>query len=320
MIHYFDPKKQIPMEETIRLVKDRSFVDACEAEFEQRVETVAKEVVENGCSLVLLAGPSASGKTTSARKVALALKALGHPAQVLSLDNFFKDMVNYPIGEDGLPDFEHIDTLDIEEINHCLKDLTEKGEAGIPMFDFRTKTSHKDAVRLRIKPGEVVVVEGIHALNPVCSSAVNEKHMYKMYVGLRSEYYDGDKRVIATRDLRITRRIVRDARDRGHGPEETLSMWRKIMDGEERWIKPFKKDARVLLNTAMDYEPALFASTLRKLDEEQAGGAYQEDLHRLAEAFAPMGEIPFEWIPEKSLLREFIGGLVLEQEDMVEIG
>ncbi|MBR3000996.1 MAG: nucleoside kinase [Oscillospiraceae bacterium] len=307
----FEDKKRIQIQELKEMSLLPSYVEKCEREYSERVDGIAAKIVEAGVPVVLVTGPSASGKTTSSKRLARSMTRLGKKTSVLSLDNFFKNLEDYPKQKNGEPDFEHLHALDVDAVNRCLNELTTTGSTWIPMFDFVTHKSVPHATEVRVDDSSAVVIEGIHALNPELSIGVNPDLMIKIYAGLRTEYYESRKRVIATRDLRITRRIIRDERDRGHSPEGTLALWKNIMAGEEKWIKPFKPDADYLLNTALDYEPCLYGADLEKMFTEGKGGKFSDELGTLAENFGKTGSVSMDLVPSDSLLREFIGGLDL---------
>ena len=309
----FEDKKRIQFKELKELSSLPSYVEQCEKEYTERVNSIATIALESGAPILLLAGPSASGKTTSSNLLARAMTKMGKKTSVLSLDNFFKNLDEYPKQRNGEPDFEHLHALDVQAVNECLYELTTKGTALIPSFDFATHMSTPAAQEVHVDDSSAVIIEGIHALNPELTESVGTNSVIKIYAGLRTEYYSGRKRIIATRDLRITRRIIRDERDRGNSPEATLALWKNIMAGEEKWIKPFKKDADLLLNTALDYEPCLYTSDLRALADGEKGGAFQAELETLADSFDQAGSLPMDLVPKDSILREFIGGLDLSE-------
>lgn len=307
----FEDKKRMQIQELRQLAADPGYVASCEEIFRQRVDAVAESVIGSGVPLILLTGPSATGKTTSARKVALAMTKKGKKTSVISLDNFFLNLEQYPKQKNGEPDFEHLHALNVELINDCLEELVETGCTWIPSFDFATHVSTPHSIEVRVDEDSAVIIEGIHALNPELTRKVDSGSVRRIYAGLRTEYYEGRKRIIATRDLRIVRRIIRDARDRGHDPEGTLALWKNIMAGEEKWIKPFKPAADFLLNTAVDYEPCLFAAVVRRMVEQDMGGRFHAELQDLADRFSLAGDVDPELVPADSLLREFLGGLSL---------
>ncbi len=307
----FEDKKRLQLSELREYAADPDYIRRCENAFRERVDRTAQAVVDSGVPLVMLTGPSASGKTTSARKLAQAMTEKGKKTSVVSLDNFYRNRDEYPRLRNGEPDFEHLHALNVELVNDCLEELVSTGVTWIPAFDFNTHSSVLRQQEVRVDRDTAVIIEGIHALNPELSRKVDHGSVMKIYAGLRTEYYEGRKRVIATRDLRITRRIIRDDRDRGHAPEATLALWKNIMAGEEKWIKPFKPDADMLLNTALDYEPCVFAQTLRRMADDGLGGKYQEDMESLAQRFGQTSVLDDALVPEDSLLREFLGGLKL---------
>ncbi|MBR3354197.1 MAG: nucleoside kinase [Oscillospiraceae bacterium] len=305
----FEDKKRIQLRELRELSLLPSFIEQCEKEYRYRVDQIASKILESGVSVILLSGPSASGKTTSSLLLARAMTRLGKKTSVISLDNFFKNLEDYPKQKNGEPDFEHLHALNVEAVNECLNKLTTTGTTSIPSFDFTTHKSTPDAQIVHVDENSAVIIEGIHALNPELTKSVEAGSVLKIYAGLRTEYYEGRKRIIATRDIRITRRVIRDERDRGHSAENTLALWKNIMAGEEKWIKPFKVDANYLLNTALDYEPCLYVDDLKKLADSGKGGKYQPELEVLANSFIQAGSLPMDLVPKDSVLREFIGGL-----------
>ena len=210
-----------------------SFARHCEHEYEGRVHAAASEILGSGCSVVMLTGPSASGKTTTAHKLAEALRLRGTASQVVSLDNFYKDLKEYPRLPDGTKDYENITALDVDEIQRCLNELITTGRTDLPEFDFLTENRKPDRIPLELKGG-VCIVEGIHALNPQLTDSLPRDQVYKVYAGLREEYSHRGQRVLPTRDIRLARRMVRDYKFRGHSLEKTLNMWDRVCAGEEQ--------------------------------------------------------------------------------------
>ena len=224
------------------------FVSHCEIEYESRIFAAAGEILESGCRIVMLTGPSASGKTTTAHKIADALTVRGCPSKVVSLDNFYKNLDEYPRLPDGTKDYENVTALDLDEIHRCLGELVSKGSTDLPIFDFPTESRLPEREHLELEGG-VCIVEGIHALNPILTEALPRNSVYKIYAGLREEYCSKGQRVLPTRDIRLARRMVRDHKFRGHSPEKTIGMWGRVCDGEDRYIKVFKPEADLLVDT-----------------------------------------------------------------------
>jgi uridine kinase len=309
----FEPKRLIEIDEAnAGIGLGEGYIAQCEAGYEERVAAVAGEIAARGCAIVMLSGPSASGKTTSANKLALELRQRGGAATVVSLDNFFRNVENYPKTKEGVPDFEHLMALDVDMVNACLKELSETGRCEIPTYDFISQRRAGRTELIETGGGATVIIEGIHALNPLLSQSISDADIFRLYVGLRMEYGERGRRVIATRDLRIARRLVRDYYFRGHSVRNTLELWNRLRDGEERWIKPFKSDADMLLDTSFPYEPGLFAPILSGLcaDPEQ-GGEFRDTLFELSARFEAFSAVDAASVPPGSMLREFIGGLRL---------
>ena len=284
-----------------------SFVRHCEMEYEGRIHAAASEVLASRCHIVMLTGPSASGKTTTATKLAAALRSRGCPSRVVSLDNFYKNLDDYPRLPDGSKDYENITALDLAEIERCLSELLETGETDLPEFDFVTEMRRAETTHLSL-PGGVCIVEGIHALNPQLTSGLPRGSVYKIYAGLREEYSYRGQRVIPTRDIRLARRMMRDCKFRGHSLEKTLSMWGGVCMGEDKFIKVFKAEADLLLDTSFSYEICLLAPFMAPLAGSLPETHPQcEQLNSLAGRFALADPIPEALVPENSMLREFLG-------------
>ena len=199
----------------------QKFVEYCEHDYAARVQQAAVQVRQSGARVVMLTGPSSSGKTTTAHKLAAALRGAGVESAVVSLDNFFKNVQDYPRLPDGRPDYESVDALDIPAILRALASLIETGRAEIPDFDFNREQRVCGTLEVSVGRG-VAVVEGIHALNPRLVAGLPAGSVYKVYAGLREEYSHGGQRILPTRDVRLARRMVRDHKFRGHSLEKTL--------------------------------------------------------------------------------------------------
>lgn len=229
-----------------------------EAHYHDQIESIADEVLAAGQRIVMLTGPSAAGKTTSAHKIADAIAARGHRSQVISLDDFYIGEGKYPKHPDGSDDYESLEALDLERLHACLKALYKTGVCDAPVFDF-TIQRPSGTQRIDARDG-VVIIEGLHALNPALTEELPEDAALCLYAGLREEYADSrDARCLATRDIRLARRLVRDCLFRGHGAAFTLGLWGHVCAGEDRYIKPYKPRANLLLDTTHTYEVCLVA-------------------------------------------------------------
>lgn len=278
-----------------------------EAHYHDQIESIADEVLAAGHRIVMLTGPSAVGKTTSAHKIAGAIAARGHNSRVLSLDDFYIGEGKYPKNPDGSDDYESLEALNLAELHSCLKDLYTTGVCDAPVFDF-TKQQPSGTQHIDARDG-VVIIEGLHALNPALTEELPDDAALCLYAGLREEYADAhDSRCLATRDIRLARRIVRDYLFRGHGAAFTLGLWGHVCAGEDRFIKPYKPRANLLLDTTHTYEVCLWRTVLDAMPADPALTATQaRQLEALRRRFAEFPALGTELVPENSLLREFIG-------------
>lgn len=285
----------------------QKFVAYCEQEYAARVQHAADMVRASGARVVMLTGPSSSGKTTTAHKLADALCAAGVESAVVSLDNFFKNVQDYPRLPDGRPDYESVDALDIPGILRALSSLIETGRADIPDFDFNREQRVCGTLEVCVGKG-VAIVEGIHALNPRLVAGLPEGSVYKVYAGLREEYSNDGQRVLPTRDVRLARRMVRDYQFRGHSPQRTLSMWADVCRGEDENIKVFKPEADLLLDTSFSYEPCCLAPLVAALQSKvPADSPWAGTMQNLCRHLVLCTPLDAALVPADSMLREFIG-------------
>lgn len=285
----------------------QSFISHCEIEYESRIHAAASEILAQECRIVMLTGPSASGKTTTAHKLAAALNNRGCPSKVVSLDNFYKNKDQYPRLPDGTKDYENVTALDVDEIHRCLGELIRTGKTQLPIFDFPSESRSDKTEHLNL-PGGICIVEGIHALNPIMIEGLPQGSVYKVYAGLREEYAHQGQRVLPTRDIRLARRMVRDYKFRGHSLEKTISMWDRVCMGEDQFIKVFKSEADLLLDTSFSYEVCALAPFITPLAGALPdSNPSSEKLNELVGRFSLFDPIPAELIPSTSMLREFIG-------------
>lgn len=284
-----------------------SFVRHCEFEYESRVYAAAKEIVAADRHIVMLTGPSGSGKTTTSNKIAEKLTAMGKKTQVLSMDDFYKNPEDYPRLADGTKDYESVHAVDIALMNKCLGQLLETGKTVLPKFDFKTERRIENATELDIGDG-CVIVEGIHALNPIVIEDIGRDNVFTIYAGLREEYSHQGQRIISTRDLRLVRRMIRDHKYRGHSPQKTISMWASVCEGEDKYIKPFKPNADLILDTAFSCEILVANSALKNLSHElEDNSAESQRFEELLKAFSYCGFLREGDLVPASMLKEFYG-------------
>lgn len=285
----------------------RRFADRCENAYQARIDAMAERLLRSGRHIVMLTGPSATGKTTSANKLAAALRARGSAGTVLSLDDFFVGAGRYPKRADGADDYECLESLDLPVLRDCLRRLYETGLCEAPVFDFLTQLpSGTQTVDCR---GGVVIVEGLHALNPALTDHLPEDAAFRIYASLREEYAGPDgARCLLTRDIRLARRLVRDSLFRGHPPDFTLDLWDHVCDGEDRYIKVFKNRADAILDTTHSYEVCLWGHLLARERTRLTPGS--PNAARFDALCARLDAFPLidpAVVPPSSMLREFIG-------------
>ena len=311
MITIWVPKRLVEIDlYNVAARSPEQLAEFSEQSYRQRVAYAAEKVRRSGAKIVMLTGPSASGKTTSAHCLAKALQQQGTPAQVVSLDNFFKGAEFYPKMPDGTLDYENPDTLDLLLIKQCLKDLSQTGKTTLPVYDFTQEKRSAEVEPIDLQGG-VCIVEGIHALNPELTELVEGSEVYRVYAGLREEYCIDGRRVINTQDIRLCRRTLRDAATRGRSPAKTLAMWDRVLDGETRYIKGFKTTADFLLDTSFTYELGLISNLLEVVRRQFTLEGHNAELwDETARRFEHVAPLKLELLPPDSMLREFYGGKV----------
>ena len=295
----------------------RTFIRVSEAMQERAVAQIAERIVANGARVVFVAGPSSSGKTTFANRLSVQLRVSGKRPLAISLDNYYKNREDIPLGADGKPDLECLESIDVPLFNDQLVELLAGREVELPLYSFKTKRRLEQGVRLRVDGDQVLVVEGIHGLNSALSEEIPSELKYRVYVSALTQLnLDGHNR-IRTTDVRLLRRIVRDMQFRATPPNNTLSMWPSVRHGEETWIFPYQENADRMFNTALHYElPVLrhYAYDLLKaIPPENENYLAARRLIKTLNYFPDIDEGVLAEIPPLSLLREFIGGCTIEE-------
>ncbi len=259
--------------------------------------------------VILIAGPSSSGKTTTSKKLTMQLQVLGYTPRVIELDTYYIGKDKTPLDEKGNPDYECLEALNVEKLNNDLVALFEGKEIELPAYDFNEGKSYPSGKKMKLHSHEILVLEGIHGLNDKLTASIPAKYKFKIYLSALTQLNLDDHNRISTSDNRLVRRIVRDYNFRGMSAVATMRMWENVHRGERAYIFPFQNNADVMLNTALDYELAVlkvYAEPLLRcvtpLDKE-----YDEATRilRFLDNFAP---IPANLVPTQSIIREFIGG------------
>lgn len=288
----------------------RNFIKVEEAFHEKKIASIADQIFSRRprVRLVLIAGPSSAGKTTFSKRLAVELEGLGVKPVMISLDNYYQDDARTPRGPDGHPDYEHIQAVDINLFNRHLLRLIDGKEIEKPYFNFPKKRREFRGERLVISDDQVIIVEGIHGLNPRFTSRVPERYKYRIYISALTQLNIDANNRISTTDNRLMRRLVRDHAYRGNSALATLRMWPSVRRGEKTWVFPFQSRADATFNSALDYELAVLKPIIepllmgiKPLDREYA------ETRRLQEFLANFLEVPASEVPSTSILREFIG-------------
>ena len=294
--------------------KPADIIQLSEIMQDYKLLSIAEQIVLNkeDYKIILLSGPSSSGKTTSAMKLSLYLKSLGLNPTHLSLDDYFHERAETPLGEDGKPDFESITAVDIKLFDSQISKLLKGTKVVVPTFNFiDSKKEYKRTVQL--KENDILIIEGLHALNEELLTNIPKKKKFKIYVSpLTYLNIDNDNRISMT-DLRLLRRMVRDNRTRGYSPSVTLGTWMKVRSGEEKHVFPYQDNADALFNTSLAYELSVLKTYAEPLlfSIKEDDPEYQT-AQRLIELLKFVLPIPSESVPKTSILREFIGDSYFE--------
>lgn len=289
-------------------------INVSEALQEKRISQIADEIFHRGqkgnpVKLILISGPSSSGKTTFSKRLSVQLMANGLKPYPISLDDYFVNRVDTPKAENGEYDYESLYALDLDFFNSQLQMLLNGEEVELPRFNFNTGIREMSGKRLRLDENMILILEGIHALNPELTPHIPAESKFKIYVSALTTILLDDHNYIPTTDNRLLRRIIRDFKYRGYSAEETISRWPSVRAGEEKWIFPFQENADVMFNSALLFELAIIKDyaepILRKVPNNRPEYSEAYRLRKFLEYFVPLQD---KELPPTSLLREFLGG------------
>lgn len=285
-------------------------INISEALQEKKLAKIAEEIASReGVKLVLLAGPSSSGKTTSCKRLSIQLAVNGLKPLQISLDDYFVDRDKTPKDENGEFDFESIYALNLDLLNEQFNALFRGEEVELPKYDFPSGKSVKSGKKLKLEPNNVLVVEGIHALNPELTAHVPEEQIFRVYASALTTILLDNHNYIPTTDNRLLRRIIRDYKYRGVSAQETIRRWPSVRSGENKWIFPFQENADAMLNTAMLYELSVLKMQAEPLLQQVPENCEEfAEAYRLLKFLKYFKGIPYNNLPPTSLLREFLGG------------
>ena len=285
-------------------------INISEALQEKKIAKIAEEIASRkGVKLVLLAGPSSSGKTTSCKRLSIQLAVNGLKPLQISLDDYFVDREKTPKDASGEYDYESIYALDLDLINEQFNALFRGEEVELPKYDFQSGKSKKSGNRLKMTDNNVLVVEGIHALNPELTAHIPQEQIFRVYASALTTILLDNHNYIPTTDNRLLRRIIRDNKYRGVSAQETIHRWPSVRAGENKWIFPFQENADAMLNTAMLYELAVIKTQAEPLLQQVPENCEEyAEAYRLLKFLKYFKGIPYNNLPPTSLLREFLGG------------
>lgn len=285
-------------------INQEQLVKDSEKLYHNQINEIAQQIAKNGkYKIVLMAGPSSSGKTTSSNLIREKLAEFGYESIVISTDDFFLNRDVTPRLPNGDYDYENVTALDLEYLNKFIDDMFEKGEAKMPVYNFITGQREEEYKTIRPNSNTIIIIEGIHALNPIVFKKYTE-NMYKIYICVNSNFEIDGKTIIPAQKLRLMRRLIRDYRTRGMSLENTFKIWPNVLAGEDLYIKPYKNRADYLINSTHAYEPLMYAHhlgpRLQKLEQT-------EMTKSLLDMLSHCEYLSVTLLPENSLLHEFLG-------------
>lgn len=288
-------------------------INVSEALHEKALAHISDEITrryhQGGARLVMIAGPSSSGKTTTTKRLAIQLLTNRLKPQLISLDNYFVDRARTPRDASGDYDYESLYALDLDRFNSDLNTILRGEEVEIPYYNFETGTSQSRGEKVKLQPGSVLLIEGIHGLNPDLTPSVDEKMKFRVYVSALTTITIDNHNWIPTTDNRLLRRIIRDHKYRGTSAIETIRRWPSVRRGEEKWIYPFSENADAMFNSSLLYEMAVMRDVAEPILEKVPHDAVEySEAYRLLKFLSYFTPVDLRYIPSTSVLREFLGG------------
>jgi uridine kinase len=290
-----------------------TLIQVAEALHEKQIASIAEKIAqrfqEGKSRIVLISGPSSSGKTTFSKRLSIQLMTNRLIPAAISLDDYFVNRTNTPKDETGEYDYESLYALDLERFNNDLQGLIDGKKVALPTYDFKSGSRVETGKTLQLTPRTVLILEGIHALNPELTASICEEQKFRIYASALTSLSIDDHNCIPTTDNRLLRRIVRDAKTRGVSPKDTIARWESVRRGEDRWIFPFQENADAMFNSSLlfelavirDYAIPVLRSVPRNCPEYAEAARLLKFLHYFR-------SLPEKEIPPTSLLREFLGG------------
>ncbi len=300
------------LNEVIRQGKIKDYILLDEALHEKKIANIADDILKNEkIKMILIAGPSSSGKTTFAQRLCIQLRLNGLKPVTISVDNYFVERPQNPIDENGNYNFECLEAIDVKLLNEHLLRLLNGEKVEIPTFDFEVGTKRYNGNTLKLADDEVLVIEGIHCLNDKLTPLIPKEQKYKIYISCLTVLNIDEHNRISTTDTRLIRRMVRDSQFRGYKALHTLQMWDSVVEGEEKNIFPFQEEADSMFNSSLIYELAVLKDyAIPLLEEIDNSNPEYSEAKRLYRMLGYFESIPADYLPNNSLLREFVGGSI----------
>ncbi len=287
------------------------FVLTAEKVFHNDIRQIADRIMNNPGKhhIIFLSGPSSSGKTTSGKKLLEEFERKGCHTILVSMDDFYLGAENIKLLPNGKPDFESVEALDIPLMLSCVNKIAKTGECDIPIYDFKQSRRSGRTRHLKLENDSVIIIEGIHALNPVFDGAVPGEYLSKIYVSVKQGIKDNEKYILTPREVRLVRRIMRDNSFRKTDPEKMIGMWNEVVEGEMKYIRPYRYSSDFTINTIHIYEPCVMKDKVIKLLSQIGSGSPAfETAEHLIRSLERFESIDSSIVPKNSLIREFIGG------------
>lgn len=288
----------------------KDFILECEKRYQSIIDKIVKKIIEeDGREIIMLAGPSSAGKTTTAKRLKQGLQAKGVTTYVLSLDDFYLNREDIPYLPDGSQDYETVHALDLDRLENDLNSLLRGETVKTPVFDFTTgRRSDTEFNTITLGQEDVVIIEGLHALNPVITDKVHGK-LLKVYINVSSRIYDENgELVLNKRNFRFLRRMIRDYKFRASSVDNTYKLWKNVTAGEDKYLFPYRDNADIKANTVHLYEPCVIKNqALPLLRDSEVSAEFKEDAEKLCISLERFFDIDENEVPKDSLLREFLG-------------
>ncbi len=281
-----------------------------EDSYHEHIQNIARNIATHYSKVrvCMLAGPSSSGKTTTAHLLQGYLREFGIGSHIVSMDDFYLDREVVPTLPDGRKDFETVNALDVKGIEKCLMSIVDSGSISVPHFDFALGRAVGENTVINLQEHDIVIMEGLHALNPVFTKNLPEGRVIKLYVSVKQQIKDANGEVISPFDLRLVRRIVRDMQFRATEPEHTIMMWDNVVSGEDKYIRPYRLSADYTVNSIHIYEPCVLRTMaipiIRRIPADSPVYRKARELDARLMRFEPVSA---DLVPDNSMLREFIG-------------